>query len=408
MHPQYLSIQDFTYHLPENRIAQYPLANRHASKLLIYKNGHITEDIYRNISNHIPAHSLLIFNNSRVIEARLKFKKTSGGVIEIFCLCPHKTYPDITTAMRQQGKVYWNCLIGGASKWKPGTTLEKQIETQQGSLIIKASVAERTAENFVIAFTWQPADYSFAEVLHLSGQIPLPPYIKRTAQKEDEKSYQTIDAAHSGSVAAPTAGLHFTDEIFESLQQKNIAADFVTLHVGAGTFKPVKAEYMQQHIMHAEFIDVDKTTIENILQNAAHIFCVGTTSLRTIETLYWAGVKIYQQPDITQEELNISQWEVYDNLYTDALSAQQSLQTLLQWMEQHKLKKFIAQTQILIAPDYKSKIVSGLITNFHQPQSTLLLLIAALIGDSWHSVYAYALDHDFRFLSYGDGCLLFL
>ncbi|MCC6286543.1 MAG: S-adenosylmethionine:tRNA ribosyltransferase-isomerase [Chitinophagaceae bacterium] len=407
MHPKDLSIRDFTYPLPENRIAQYPLPNRDASKLLIYKDGHITEDIYRHISNYIPPQSLLVFNNTRVIEARLKFKKSSGGVIEIFCLSPHAIYPDITTAMLQRSKVWWNCLIGGASKWKPGMVLEKNIETTEGNIVVKASIMERTAENFVIAFTWEPSDYSFAELLHFAGEIPLPPYMKRSVEKDDEERYQTIYAAHKGSVAAPTAGLHFTDEIFQSFKQKNIATDFVTLHVGAGTFKPVKAAYMQEHTMHAEFIDVDKTTIQNIQQNIGRLFCVGTTSLRTVESLYWLGVKIKQQPGITEDKLTISQWEVYDDLAQHALPAETALTTLLAWMYRNNTERIITQTQILIAPGYKSKIITGLITNFHQPQSTLLLLVAALIGEDWRNIYTYALENDFRFLSYGDGCLLF-
>ena len=407
MHPRYLTIQDFTYDLPESRIAQYPLAKRDDSKLLIYRSGNISEDIYKNISEYLPGQSLLVFNDTKVIEARLKFKKPSGGIIEIFCLSPHSQYADITSAMLQRGKVWWNCLIGGASKWKHGMVLEKQVGTGDAVILLRAAIADRDAENFVVELTWEPAGLSFAEVLHLSGQIPLPPYMKREAETNDAERYQTIYAAHDGSVAAPTAGLHFTDGIFQSLMHKNIDSDFVTLHVGAGTFKPVKAELMSGHTMHSEYIEVNRSTIEKLRQNTGRIFCVGTTSLRTVESLYWMGVKINQQPGITEDELIISQWEVYDELHQYALSADEALQRLLAWMDDKKLQKLITQTQILIAPGYTCRIISGLITTFHQPQSTLLLLVAALVGGDWKKIYQYALDHSCRFLSYGDGCLLF-
>ncbi len=408
MHPRSLSIQDFTYKLPEERIAQHPLSKRDDSKLLIYNSGKIAEDTYRNISEHLPAGSLLIFNDTKVVEARLKFRKPSGGVIEVFCLSPHSRYHDITGAMLQKGKVWWNCLIGGASKWKHGMQLEKHIPSDAGDIILKATIAERNPENFVVELSWDPAGFSFAEILHLAGEIPLPPYMKRAAETEDAERYQTIYASHNGSVAAPTAGLHFTDEIFESFIQNGIKTDFVTLHVGAGTFKPVKSAYMQDHDMHAEFIEVGRETIERLKDHAGDIFCVGTTSLRTIESLYWMGVKIKQQPVITEDDLIIGQWEVYDELNTDNVPAGEALQALLQWMQKNNIQKLITQTQILIAPGYTFKIIKGLITNFHQPQSTLLLLVAALIGEDWHKVYNYALENDFRFLSYGDGCLLFI
>lgn len=408
MHPQHLSIQDFTYELPENCIAQHPLDKRDASKLLIYKSGIISEDVYSNISNYIPENTLLVFNNTRVIEARLKFKKASGGIIEIFCLSPHVQYPDITTGMLQCGKVWWNCLIGGASKWKTGMLLEKEVPFSDGTILVKASIVERNAENFVVELSWQPSGFSFAEILHFAGEIPLPPYMKRSVEKDDEQRYQTIYAAHNGSVAAPTAGLHFTDSIFTSLSKKNITTDFLTLHVGAGTFKPVKAEHMKDHAMHAEYIDVNRAFIERLQHNIGSVFCVGTTSLRTVESLYWMGVKIKQQPGITEDELRISQWEVYDDLEKYSLPAEDALISLLQWMTKNNLDSIVTQTQILIAPGYKSRIIKGLITNFHQPQSTLLLLVSALIGEDWRNVYAYALKNDFRFLSYGDGCLLFI
>lgn len=408
MHPKYLSIQDFTYHLPDNRIAQHPLADRDASRLLVYKDGNIAEDIYRNIAAHIPAGSLLVFNNTKVVEARLKFKKPSGGSIEIFCLSSHSQYHDVTAAMLQKEKVWWNCLIGGASKWKPGMQLEKIISAPAGDIVLKAAIVERSPENFVVELSWQPDDLSFAEILHYAGEIPLPPYMKRGVEKEDEERYQTIYAEHHGSVAAPTAGLHFTDEIFASFAERNINTGFVTLHVGAGTFKPVKAAHMHEHAMHAEFIEVAAATIEQLSEHADNIICVGTTSLRTIESLYWAGVKIIRQPGITEDDISINQWEVYDALNAMHIPVKDALNALLKWLRQNNLQKLVTQTQILIAPGYDFRMIKGLITNFHQPQSTLLLLVAAIIGDDWRGVYEYALENNFRFLSYGDGCLLFI
>lgn len=416
MHPKYLSIKDFTYSLPEDRIAAYPLATRDASKLLVYKNGEITEDRYKNIAAHLPPDSLLVFNNSKVIEARLLFQKPSGGTIELFCLEPGEQYADITSAMNQQGNAFWQCLVGGASKWKHGQVLEKRITTPAGELVLTASYREKKAGSFVIELSWQPPHLSFAEVLHFAGAIPLPPYIKRKAEAGDAERYQTVYARYDGSVAAPTAGLHFTPAIFEELAARHIATDFITLHVGAGTFKPVKSETMEEHDMHAEFIDADRETIEHILHHLEdNVIAVGTTSLRTIESLYWLGVKkivtgqksIAGSPEETVESLlTLNQWEAYEMEQT--ITPQVALTALLHWMDQVKTDRLLAKTQILIAPGYTPRIISGLITNFHQPRSTLLLLIAALIGEKWKDVYHYALQHDFRFLSYGDGCLLWI
>ncbi|MGN6437167.1 MAG: S-adenosylmethionine:tRNA ribosyltransferase-isomerase [Agriterribacter sp.] len=406
MNVRKLKIEDFTYQLPEDRIAWRPLEKRDASKLLIYRAGQINEDSYSNIGHYLPANSLLVFNNTKVVEARIIFRKPTGGAIEIFCLEPHAQYADITSAMLQKGKVWWNCLVGGAGKWKHGAILEKNIETATGNLQLKATIVERQADSFTIELSWQPAQLSFAEVLHVAGLVPLPPYIKRNAEEADKERYQTIYAAHDGSVAAPTAGLHFTEDIFRSLAEKNIATGFVTLHVGAGTFKPVKAEQMEDHLMHTEFIDVTQELIDQLIDAYGNIFCVGTTSLRTLESLYWMGVKIIQHPAIQPEGLPVKQWEVYEDLPQDT-DVRAALESLLNWMKARHLKRLISQTQILIAPGCKVKMIAGLITNFHQPQSTLLLLVAALIGEDWKKVYAYALENNFRFLSYGDGCLLF-
>lgn len=402
--PRTLAIKDFTYLLPEERIANYPLAERDASKLLIYKDRHITEDIYRNIADHIPNNSLLVFNDTKVVEARLLFQKKTGGVIEIFCLEPHQQYPDITTAMLQHEKVQWHCLIGGASKWKRGQLLEKKISYNSNDLVLNARYIEKSGDSFIIELSWNNSILSFAEVLHLFGAIPLPPYIKREAEASDAERYQTVYAHYEGSVAAPTAGLHFTDAVFKNLKEKNIDTDFLTLHVGAGTFKPVKSEMMQDHEMHAEYFTVSKIFIQNLLDHLGKdIIAVGTTSLRTLESLYWLGVKSSMVNGQWSNE--ITQWEVYD--YTEnTISAKEALEDLFNWMNEKGLNQISAQTQIIIAPGYEFKIVTGLITNFHQPQSTLLLLVAAFIGDNWKKVYDHALENNFRFLSYGDGSLL--
>ena len=413
MHPKNISIADYTYSLPENRIANYPLSERDVSKLLIYKEGNISEDVYKNIASHIPENSLLVFNNTKVVEARLLFQKPTGGVIEIFCLDPHEQYPDITTAMSQHGKVLWQCLVGGASKWKHGQVLKKIIAAYEKEIILEAVYKEKRTDSFIIELSWSPENMSFAELLHHAGAIPLPPYIKRKAEKSDNERYQTIYAQQDGSVAAPTAGLHFTNNIFKNLEEKNIQTDFVTLHVGAGTFKPVKSETLEDHEMHAEFIDVSKEMIENILQNLNNnIIAVGTTSLRTIESLYWLGVKtriaeLRSAINGTEQSsvIQLSQWEAYD-MIDQSIPANAALRSLLNWMEKNNTKRLVAKTQIIITPGYKLKIAKALITNFHQPQSTLLLLIAALIGNDWRKVYDYALQNNFRFLSYGDGCLL--
>jgi S-adenosylmethionine:tRNA ribosyltransferase-isomerase len=402
-----ISISDYTYTLPEEKIARYPLPERDASRLLIYQHGKITEDIYRNIASHLPPASLLVFNNTRVIEARLLFQKPGGGSIEIFCLEPGDAYADVTTGMLQPHTVQWKCLIGGASKWKAGQVLQKIIPYNNEVITLEARYTGRQNDSFIIALTWTPAHLSFAEVLHSAGVMPLPPYIKRMAETADNERYQTVYAIQHGSVAAPTAGLHFTPAIFEKLQQQHVQHCFVTLHVGAGTFKPVKSDTMGDHDMHAEFIDVSKETIAQLLQFTGNTYAVGTTSARTLESLYWMGVKIILEPAIRHEQLSIGQWEVYDQLQQHNPTAKDALESLLEWMNRNNLQRLITKTQILIAPGYRFKIISGLVTNFHQPRSTLLLLVAALTGPDWKSIYMYALENDFRFLSYGDGCLLF-
>jgi S-adenosylmethionine:tRNA ribosyltransferase-isomerase len=400
MHPKEISINDFTYHLPNDKIALHPLQNRDESKLLVYKDGIITEDIYQNIHQRLPKKSLLIFNNTKVINARLVFTKPTGGSIEIFLLEPFNA--DYASTLTATKKCSWKCLIGGASKWKEGN-LQWTICNGQ----VKVILIEKLDDAYVVEFSWDN-EITFAEVLEQVGNIPLPPYIKRKPDEDDTNRYQTIFAQHNGSVAAPTAGLHFTPAIFENLSSYQIKKDFVTLHVGAGTFKPVKATTMQGHEMHTEWIDVSIETIKNIIKNINEtIVAVGTTSLRTIESLYWLGVKAFLNPEI--QKLDLLQWDVYeDDLKRTQLTTNKSLIALLNWLQKNNLSNLFTSTQILIAPGYKFKIANAIVTNFHQPQSTLLLLVAAAIGNNWKEVYDYALKNNFRFLSYGDGSLLFI
>lgn len=400
MHPKDLKIEDYTYVLPDERIAKYPLDERDASNLLIWNKGQLHEDVYRNIAEHIPDGTLMVFNRTKVVQARLLFKKETGGLIEVFCLEPHEQYSDVQTAMLQTQRVLWKCIIGGASKWKHGLVLEQQHD----AFTLTASINERGEGYFTIELAWD-TDMSFAEVLHIAGKVPLPPYLHRDAEASDEERYQTIYAKNEGSVAAPTAGLHFTDGIIQSLRKKNIDTAFVNLHVGAGTFMPVKSDTMQGHTMHAEWIHVDVDTIKQLIAHIdTGIVAVGTTTMRTLESLYWIGAKLLNHivPDF--EGYAVTQWDPYE-IETE-IDAKTALQALTDYLLQNKQTSLVTKTQILIAPGYKNKVVRGLATNFHQPQSTLLLLVASMLGDDWRKLYDYALQHDYRFLSYGDGCLL--
>lgn len=400
--PRNIAIQDYNYTLPEDRIAKFPLDQRDASRLLIYNKGAIKEDIYRNITDYLPEGATLVFNNTKVVEARLIFQKETGGIIEIFALEPDDRYADIQTAMLEKGSVYWKCLVGGASKWKTGMVLEKNIDNK---LILSASIEAHLPDSFLIHLSWSNKDLCFAELLHLAGLIPLPPYLKRKSELTDAERYQTIYAKAEGSVAAPTAGLHFTDHIFQKMDEANISRTYVTLHVGAGTFKPVKAERLEGHEMHAEFIDVDIKTLKQLLQSPS-IYVVGTTSLRTLESLYWMGVKCTTSKTLTISALEMQQWEIYDKWMGLDVSPQEAILNLIGYMEQQNMQRIICKTSLLITPGYKQKWVKGIITNFHQPQSTLLLLIASFLGDEWKRVYDHALKNNYRFLSYGDGMLI--
>ncbi len=401
VHPRQLKIADFNYDLPADRIAFFPLEKRDASKLLIYRNGNLRETVYAGIPGEIPAGSTLVFNNTRVVEARMFFEIKEGSKpIEIFCLAPHGQYTDMQQALQQTGEVYWQCLIGGASRWKNGGKLSLHVSNAHEPLTLYATITEKKEDSYIVHFSWEPAQLHFADVLEKAGALPLPPYIKRKADVADKERYQTTYAHIKGSVAAPTAGLHFTPELLEALSNKEISTGFLTLHVGAGTFKPVKAGVMENHIMHSEVFEVDIALLQLLISTGLkNIIAVGTTSLRTLESLYWMGVKLLQG----QSKWNyIQQWEVYELAADiDPLDALKALYAALK-----DTKKLYGTTQIIIAPGYRLKVASALITNFHQPQSTLLLLVAALCGDNWKKIYNYALNNHFRFLSYGDGCFI--
>jgi S-adenosylmethionine:tRNA ribosyltransferase-isomerase len=420
MHPKHLSILDFTYDLPASKIASYPLEQRDASKLLVYGTGtaQISETTYSKLDEVLPSNTLLVHNDTKVVAARLFFTKESGSVIEIFCLEPASIYKDITTAMLAKKQVLWGCLIGGAKKWKEGS-----LQIKYGNNHTLTATKHSTLnDSYLIQFEWDNEVQSFAEVLEAVGNIPLPPYFNRAVESNDKERYQTVYAVAEGSVAAPTAGLHFTPALFNKLATKNITKEFVTLHVGAGTFKPVKAARMEDHEMHAEYIDVRTSFIQmlrdNFIKQEQKIIAVGTTSLRTLESLYWIGAKIIAanssannatNTPLTLDNLAVEQWDPYTFTEQGNLpSTAAALDALANWLNQNKLERLLTKTQIIIAPGYRFKIVDGLITNFHQPQSTLLLLVAAITNGNWKPIYQYALENNFRFLSYGDGCLIWL
>jgi S-adenosylmethionine:tRNA ribosyltransferase-isomerase len=382
--------------------------------LLIYREGVINETTYRHIGDQLPAGAFLVFNNTRVVEARIVFQKETGAQIEIFCLEPSAGYGGMAEAMSQMGSVRWKCLIGGASKWKPGQILTKKVAG--GEMLLQARYIDKLSDSFLIELSWTPAELSFAALLHQAGLVPLPPYIQRSPEASDGERYQTVYARHDGSVAAPTAGLHFTDVIFDSLDVKNIRRTFVTLHVGAGTFLPVKAATLEHHIMHTEFIAVTREAVGELLEalrESRPIIPVGTTSARTIESLYWLGAKLITDPAVADADLVVRQWDAYGGIEPLSeegtgrdFSPEAALAALLERMKERGSTQLVTQTQLLITPGYDWKIARGIVTNFHQPGSTLLLLIASLVGEDWRTIYAYALERGFRFLSYGDGCLL--
>ena len=397
--PKNILIADFDYPLPDERIAKFPLERRDQSKLLIYKDGSISESKFFHIPELLPANTLLVFNNTKVIHARLFFQKPTGSVIEVFCLEPYEMA--ISQAFDQRSHGTWTCFIGNNKKWKEGPLVRKVIiDGREVSLTAERQQAVGNA--WIVNFSWT-GDVSFAEIIDKAGVIPLPPYLHREAVSSDNERYQTVYAKWEGSVAAPTAGLHFTPEVFEMLKERNIDTDFITLHVGAGTFKPVNTPTIGEHEMHVEKIEIAYQNIKCILNHFGQpIIPVGTTTVRTIESVYWFGVKLGQHPHL--DAMHVMQWDPYE-LAEVALPADQAYRNVLNWMDDNELDHLDGDTQLMIAPGYTYHVINGLITNFHQPKSTLLLLVSALIGDAWRDCYQYALDHDFRFLSYGDSCL---
>lgn len=392
--PKHIRIEDFDYNLPDHRIAKYPLEVRDESNLLIYQNGGISHTPYHQLAKNLPANAHLVFNNTKVIQARLFFQKPTGATIEVFCLEPAGA--EIASAMSAVGRVRWTCMLGNAKRWK-GETLSKQL----GDVILSVTLTQKHP-NPEVEFSWQ-ANLTFAEVLDHFGILPLPPYLNRETEDLDLDRYQTVYAKNKGSVAAPTAGLHFTDRVFEKLNQKEITQTEVTLHVGAGTFLPVKSETIGDHHMHEEFFVVSKKSLESLAANADCIVPVGTTSLRTLESLYWLGMQ--PKKYVKEGYFFLPQWEPYE-FKSNKLTRKESLENLLTFMKEQQLEEIKGETQIIIAPGYDLKMADGILTNFHQPKSTLLLLIYAFVGPDWKKIYDYAIKKDFRFLSYGDGSLL--
>ncbi len=400
--PDTVSIEHYNYPLPQERIAQYPLEKRDESKLLVYKNDPQTAH-FKSVADFLPEKSLLVFNNTKVVQARLNFQKESGAAIEIFCLEPHEPTREIQEAFLLKETSVWKCLVGNRKKWKSGI-LKMDFEFNGKKAQLTAERLSNVDESSFIRFRWTPDQLTFSEVLEESGKVPLPPYMHRKAEEGDRERYQTIYAQHDGSVAAPTAGLHFTDTVFETLRKKSIDSDYVTLHVGAGTFKPVSSEKVSEHQMHTEQILVNRSLIEKLINKTEEsLIAVGTTSIRTLESLFWLGAKMYYFPN--QENYTLSQWEAYDLAKKPRLSRKEALNKILDYLDKKQENIFHSETQILIGPGYEFQIIDGMITNFHQPKSTLLLLISAYLGDAWKSIYDYALEKDYRFLSYGDSCL---
>jgi len=395
----------YDYELPIACIAKWPAEKRHDAKLLVYKNGNIQTDTYLNISNYLPENTLLVFNNTRVIAARLPFKKSTGAKIEIFLLEPTDGV-DHASALAQKKYSTWKCLIGGLKKWKHDEILQQQSNNGERKLFAK--MLGRKSEYCNVEFTWENSEMSFSEIISATGVIPLPPYIKRETTIADKQHYQTVYAKTEGSVAAPTAGLHFTEEIFHSLELRKITHEFITLHVGAGTFKPVTSDNIANHDMHEEYFEVLLSTIEALCDTDKFIIPVGTTSMRTLESLYWIGVKIILKEISINESIHLGQWEHLELDNGIKANTGESMNAIKKWMQSNGLEKIFGTTTICITPGYQFRISKALVTNFHQPQSTLLLLISAIMGDDWKKVYSFAIKNDFRFLSFGDGSLLFI
>ena len=410
MNPRHIHISDYNYPLPDERIAKFPLAQRDHSKLLVFENGDISEDIFYNITGHLPKGALMVFNNTKVIQARMHFRKDTGALIEVFLLEPAEP-ADYELMFQTNGKCAWHCLVGNLKKWKEGQ-LSRSFDVNGKTVTLSVERLHEERTSHWVEFRWDNPDVSFAEILDAAGELPIPPYLNRDTQESDKTTYQTVYSKIKGSVAAPTAGLHFTDKVLADIDAHGIDREELTLHVGAGTFKPVKSEEIEGHEMHTEYICVNKKTIDKLIAHGGKAIAVGTTSVRTLESLYYMGVKLHDNPNLTEEQLHVGQWEPYD--YAERLAAEgtapldtiDALREISDYLDRNSRKALHSSTQIIIAPGFEYHIVDILVTNFHQPQSTLLLLVSAFVKGEWRRIYDYALAHDFRFLSYGDSCLI--
>lgn len=402
-----IKIADYNYILPDERIAKFPLAQRDCSKLLVYNKGVISEDVFTSLPKYLPKGALMVFNNTKVIQARLHFQKDTGALIEVFCLEP-AVPNDYVLNFQATCRCDWYCMIGNLKRWKDNR-LSKQIEVKGKKLNLTVSRGPLHGTGYQVTFEWNDDSVTFADILESVGELPIPPYLNRETQESDKKTYQTVYSKIKGSVAAPTAGLHFTDNVLNAIDEAGIDCEELTLHVGAGTFKPVKSEEIADHEMHSEYIVVKRQTIAKLIKHGGTAIAVGTTSVRTLESLYYIGVKLHTNHDLTEEELHVNQWEPYGSLQlpkVEEVSTLDALQNILDYLDRHNLQALHTSTGIIIAPGYNYHIVKMMVTNFHQPQSTLLLLVSAFVKGDWRNIYDYALSHDFRFLSYGDSSLL--
>ncbi|MBV1678628.1 S-adenosylmethionine:tRNA ribosyltransferase-isomerase [Bacteroides stercoris] len=403
--PKHIRISEFNYPLPDERIAKFPLPVRDQSKLLLYRHGEVTEDIFTSLPDYLPANSLMIFNNTKVIQARLHFHKETGALIEVFCLEPVQPN-DYALNFQQTEHAAWLCMIGNLKKWKEGA-LKREITVKGKPLTLTAERGACHGTSHWVDFRWNNPEITFADILEVFGELPIPPYLNRETQESDKETYQTVYSKIKGSVAAPTAGLHFTPRVLDALREKGVTLEELTLHVGAGTFKPVKSEEIEGHEMHTEYISVNRSTLEKLVAHEGKAIAVGTTSVRTLESLYHIGVTLLHNPNATEEDLHVKQWQPYETaLETAATPAVDALQAIIAYLDRHHMETLHSSTQIIIAPGYEYRIVKAMVTNFHQPQSTLLLLVSAFLHGDWRKIYDYALAHDFRFLSYGDSSLL--
>lgn len=398
-----ININDYNYVLDEDKIAKFPLSDRASSKLLVYRNKTISESVFSNIKDYLPENSLLVFNNTKVIKARLAFQKSTGSNIEIFCLEPFHP-SEYNLMFQQKGECTWKCMVGNLKKWKSGT-LVKHLNFEKKTIELEAEIIDRQGKDILVKFSWNNSDVTFADILEYNGVIPIPPYLNRKSEESDNERYQTVYSKLKGSVAAPTAGLHFTNEILDNLKTKNISIAETTLHVGAGTFQPVKEDDARNHEMHTEHFYIEKEELKKIIEKSENIIAVGTTTTRTLESIYWIGVKLTKSQIINDDTFKISQWEAYD-LKTEK-SVNEILNGILNYMAKSGLNSIKCSTQIMITPEYKFKMIKGIVTNFHQPKSTLLLLISAIVGEKWKDIYNYAIENNFRFLSYGDSSILY-